>query len=55
MNSMLRTALTILCVLAMAWPLLFWGKPALPDPKDRDLKTVQPMIYNTMSRHDLLW
>jgi hypothetical protein len=55
MNSTLRTALTILCVLALAWPLLFWGKSALPDRRDRDLKAEQPVIYNTMSRHDLLW
>ena len=55
MNSVLRTALTILCALALAWPLLFWGKPALPDRRDHDLKPEQPVIYNSMPRHDLLW
>ena len=55
MNSILRAVLTILCILALAWPLLFWGKPALPDRGPRELKTDQPVIYHTMSKRELLW
>jgi hypothetical protein len=54
MHPILRVALTALFVIALSWPLLFWGKAALPDHKDRQLETGQP-IYNNMPRHDLLW
>jgi hypothetical protein len=55
MHPILRTALTALCVIALAWPLLFWGKPALPDLRDRDFANRQPTMYNPMDRNQLLW
>jgi hypothetical protein len=54
MHPVLRAALTILCAAALAWPLLFWGKPALPDRSHGYIATEKP-IYNALPRQDLLW
>jgi hypothetical protein len=54
MHPILRVALTALFVIALSWPLLFWGKPALPDQRDRYPEAGQP-AFNNMPRHDLLW
>ena len=54
MHPILRVVLTVLIVIALAWPLLFWGKPALSDQKDRYPEMGQP-VFNQMPRHDLLW
>jgi len=55
MHPILRTGLTILCAIALAWPLLFWGKPAFPHRRGPNLETKQPMIYYSMPPRDLLW
>jgi len=55
MYPILRAALTTLCVIALTWPLLFWGKPASPNYMNRYPATVQPPIYNDMVRPDSLW
>ena len=31
MHPIFRVGLTVLCVIALGWLFLFWGKPALPD------------------------
>ena len=31
MNTYLKLALTVAVILAVAWPLAFWGAPAAPD------------------------
>ena len=55
MHPILRVALTTLCVIALSWPLLFWGKPALPEHRERYLDAGQPTINGNMARHELLW
>jgi hypothetical protein len=55
MHPILRAALTTLCVIALTWPLLFWGKPASPNYMNRYPGTGQPPVYNDMVRPDLLW
>jgi len=56
MHPILRVALTTLCVIALAWPLLFWGKPALPDRSLQQFETSQPqLIYNNLLRNELYW
>ena len=54
MPTLIRTAWTVAVVIALAWPLLFWGKPALPD--SQRIENVQPRIhYNLLERHEQLW
>jgi hypothetical protein len=55
MHPIFRVGLTVLCVIALGWPFLFWGKPALPDSRGRYLETMPQPIYNNRARHDLLW
>ena len=56
MHPILRVALTTLCVIVLAWPLLFWGKPALPDRSLQHVETGQPpLFYNSQLRHELYW
>ena len=54
MHPILRVVVTVLIVIALAWPLLFWGKPALSDHQDRYPEVGQP-VFNQMPRHDLFW
>ena len=54
MHPILRVALTVLFLIVLAWPLLFWGKPALSDRQDRYPGAGQP-VFNQMPRHELLW
>jgi hypothetical protein len=54
MHPLLRVVLTVLVVIALAWPLLFWGKPALSDHKHRYPEMGQ-LVFNQMPPHDLLW
>ena len=55
MHPILRAGLTILCAAVLAWPLLFWGKPAFPHRQDANVGTKQPMIQYVMPPRDLLW
>lgn len=55
MNQTLKLALTAALVAALIWPF-FWGKSASTEQARQHLEqTRQPLIYNTMPRHDLLW
>ena len=40
MHPSLRVALTVLLIVVLSWPLLFWGKPALSDRREELLATV---------------
>ena len=56
MHPILRVALTALFVVALAWPLVFWGKPAMPDHSRQHVETSQPpLLYNSLLRHELYW
>lgn len=53
MPKLIRTLWTAAVVIALAWPLLFWGKAALPKGS-RDID--RPLFhYNLLERHDVLW
>jgi hypothetical protein len=54
MHPILRIVLTALLAIALAWPLLFWGKPALSDLQDRYPEISQP-VFNKTPRAELLW
>jgi hypothetical protein len=54
MQTLIKAGWTIAIVIALAWPLLFWGKPALPDNDHVEVDRVQPH-YNLLERHDILW
>ena len=53
MHAAIKVILTGVCVVVLAWPLLFWGKPALPEggvtERERELPS------NVIGRHELLW
>jgi hypothetical protein len=54
MDMFIRIALTAAIVVLVAWPLLFWGKPALPNHSN--IETFQPSrSYNPLQRPELLW
>ena len=53
MHTIIKATLTAACIVVLVWPLLFWGKPALPENNARD--TEQSQSYNLMPRHDVLW
>jgi hypothetical protein len=56
MHTIIKTALTAVCLVALVWPLLFWGKPALPEQGSRHAEQTQPQLpYNILPRHDILW
>ncbi len=50
MRLWIRVLWTAAAVIAIAWPLLFWGKAASLDSGVR-----QPAITNPLERHELLW
>jgi hypothetical protein len=52
MRALIKVGWTIAIGIALAWPLLFWGKPALPD--NEHTERVRPH-YNLLERHDILW
>jgi hypothetical protein len=54
MNTWIKAVLTAACVIAIAWPLLFWGKPALPENDNYLDRQPQP-IFNFMQQHEHLW
>jgi hypothetical protein len=56
MPTIVKTLLTAACVIALMWPLLFWGKPALTERGARQAEQTQnPLPYNVMPRHEILW
>jgi len=52
MSIWIRVLWTIVALVAIAWPLLFWGKAASLDRVDN---ARQPALYNPLERHELLW
>jgi hypothetical protein len=56
MHTIIKVALTVVAVAAIAWPILFWGQPALPEQDRRSFERSQKApIYNTMWRDDIYW
>jgi hypothetical protein len=53
MPTAMKIILTGICVVALAWPLLFWGEPALPEDGVYQRERQQPS--HVFGRHDLLW
>lgn len=51
MQTLVKTVWTTIAIGALAWPLLFWGKPASPGDRPNNPQS----IYNALERHDLLW
>lgn len=49
MRLWIRVLWTAVALVAIAWPLLFWGKAASLDG------VRQPALYNPLERHELLW
>ena len=52
MRLWIRVLWTSAVVLAIAWPLLFWGKAA---SLDRVENVRQPVLLNPLERHEILW
>jgi hypothetical protein len=46
----LRVLWTAAVLVAIAWPLLFWGKAASLDRTDRARQ-----LLNPLERHEILW
>jgi hypothetical protein len=54
MHLLIRIAWTAAAVVLVAWPLLFWGKPA--SPNQDNIETIPPSLsYNPLQRPELLW
>jgi hypothetical protein len=53
MQTAIKIVLTAACVVVLAWPLLFWGKPALPG--DDVMQRERALPSNVIGRHELLW
>ena len=54
MHTMIKAAWTAAIVIVVAWPLLFWGKPALPESK-RTNGIESQLLNNLPHRQELLW
>lgn len=50
MRMWIRVLWTVAVLVAIAWPLLFWGKAASLDNSARP-----PALYNPLERHEILW
>jgi hypothetical protein len=55
MQTWIKAVLTAICAMALAWPLLFWGKPALPESRDVYFGRQPPPAFNLMQQHEHLW
>jgi hypothetical protein len=53
MPTAIKLVLTGLCVVVLSWPLLFWGKPALPE--DGVMQRERALPSNVIGWHELLW
>ena len=42
MHTMIKAVLTAACIVAIAWPLVFWGKPEAPATNGRNVEQVAP-------------
>jgi hypothetical protein len=56
MHTIVKVALTVVAIVAIAWPILFWGEPALPEQDRQSRERIQKTtIYNTLWRDDIYW
>jgi hypothetical protein len=56
MHTIIKTVLTAACVVALMWPLLFWGKAAVPEHGPRQAEQTQaPQPYSLLPRHEIFW
>jgi hypothetical protein len=56
MNMMIKLGMTAAVAVVLAWPLLFWGKPALPESGGSSLRTIQPAgHYRTLNQQQAVW
>lgn len=62
MHIIIKMAWTAAVVFLLAWPLLFWGKPAPQRPETvaklhrPGIGTLQtPLLHDPYPRHDLAW
>ena len=53
MHTMIKAAWTAAIVIVVAWPLLFWGRPALPDFK-RTNDIQSRLLSDLQHRQELL-
>lgn len=54
MHTWIKALLTAACVFAIAWPFLFWGKPALPESENYFGRRPPP-AFHMMEQHEHLW
>lgn len=54
MRTWIRLVWTAAIVIAVAWPLLFWGKAASRDRSSGE-NLQRPPLYNSLERHEILW
>jgi hypothetical protein len=54
MPTLIKAAWTAATVIIVVWPLLFWGKPALPDSQHAKSVHSRPH-YDPLERPELLW
>jgi hypothetical protein len=48
MNTIIKAVLTAACIVALAWPLLFWGEPAQSESGGhhrRDVVRTTPFVF----------
>lgn len=53
MHTAIKVLLTGVCVVVLSWPLLFWGKPALPE--DGVTQRERALPSNMIGRQEHLW
>ena len=54
MRTWIRVVWTAVIVIALAWPLLFWGKAASLDGRSSE-NLQRPLLLNPLERHEILW
>ena len=58
MATLIKAVLTAAAIVAIAWPLIFWGNPATPQVKASQDIEQQPWPqhpYTISPRYDLQW
>ena len=57
MATLIKAVLTAAAIIAIAWPLIFWGNPATPEAKEvQAIDQPWPNHPHTISpRYELLW
>ena len=54
MRTWIKVLWTAVILIALAWPLLFWGKAASLDRRSGENLQHQ-FLFNPLERHELLW